>query len=53
MLISVRSGEDADALEGSDRVLIEPFNPTFTYPIFGDQEKIFGYRGLEIKVSSF
>jgi histone acetyltransferase 1 len=26
------------------------FNPKFTYPIFGDQELIFGYKGLEINI---
>lgn len=30
--------------------MIEPFHPDFTYPIFGDQEKIFGYKGLDIKL---
>ena len=24
------------------------FNPKFTYPIFGDEEQIFGYKGLKI-----
>ena len=26
------------------------FNPAFTYPIFGDEEKIFGYKGLKINL---
>jgi histone acetyltransferase 1 len=26
------------------------FQPTFTYPVFGDSEQIFGYKGLSIKV---
>lgn len=31
--------------------MAEPsFNPEFTYPIFGDKEKIFGYKGLDIQV---
>lgn len=30
---------------------VEPFHPTFTYPIFGDKEKIFGYKQLQIEVS--
>ncbi|EJT46988.1 hypothetical protein A1Q1_04231 [Trichosporon asahii var. asahii CBS 2479] len=42
--------EDAEQLHGEDRVVIEPFHPDFTYPIFGDQEKIFGYKGLDIKL---
>lgn len=32
------------------RVLL-PFNPKFTYPIFGEQEKIYGYKDLRIEVS--
>lgn len=27
------------------------FNPIFTYPIFGDLETVFGYRGLKMKLS--
>jgi histone acetyltransferase 1 len=33
---------------------IEPFttfHPKFTYPIFGDEETVFGYQGLEIDLS--
>lgn len=28
------------------------FNPEFTYPIFGDHETAFGYKGLSIKVNT-
>lgn len=49
--ISVRSPVDADVLEGDEVVVGEPFSPAFTYPIFGEQEKIFGYKGLTIQVS--
>ncbi|KAF2862363.1 histone acetyltransferase type B catalytic subunit [Piedraia hortae CBS 480.64] len=28
-----------------------PFNPKFTYPIFGDEETIFGYRDLDISLT--
>ncbi len=28
----------------------ESFSPTFTYPVFGEEEKIFGYQGLDINV---
>lgn len=28
----------------------ESFSPTYTYPIFGEEEKIFGYQGLDICV---
>jgi len=46
----VRSPIDADVLEGDELVTSEPFSPAFTYPIFGEKEQIFGYRGLDIKV---
>lgn len=29
----------------------ETFHPMFTYPIFGDEEEIFGYKDLHIKLS--
>lgn len=50
-MISVRSPIDADVLEGDEVICEEPFSPAFTYPIFGEQEKIFGYQGLNIQVS--
>ena len=46
----MRSPIDADILEGDELVTSEPFSPAFTYPIFGEKEQIFGYRGLDIKV---
>jgi histone acetyltransferase 1 len=49
--LTVRSPIDADALEGDEAIAEEPFSPAFTYPIFGEQEKIFGYQGLNIQVS--
>ncbi|TQV99463.1 hypothetical protein V2A60_004937 [Cordyceps javanica] len=30
--------------------LISTFNPSFTYPIFGEDEKIFGYKDLKINL---
>jgi histone acetyltransferase 1 len=27
-----------------------PFHPDYTYPIFGDAETIYGYKGLAIKL---
>ncbi|OAA69445.1 Histone acetyltransferase type B, catalytic subunit [Cordyceps fumosorosea ARSEF 2679] len=30
--------------------LISTFNPTFTYPFFGEDEKIFGYKDLKISL---
>ncbi|KAI0115798.1 histone acetyltransferase type B catalytic subunit [Nemania sp. FL0031] len=29
---------------------IESFNPKFTYPIFGEDERIFGYKGLKVNL---
>ncbi|KAK5097243.1 histone acetyltransferase 1 [Exophiala xenobiotica] len=29
---------------------IDEFSPTFTYPIFGEAEQIFGYKGLDIGI---
>src|ERR1700709_1146554 len=29
---------------------LHTFNPKFTYPIFGDEERIFGYQGLKINL---
>lgn len=28
----------------------QTFHPAFTYPIYGEEESIFGYRGLEIRL---
>ena len=50
LILLVRSPIDADILEGDELVTQEPFSPAFTYPIFGEKETIFGYRGLDIKV---
>jgi len=29
---------------------LSSFHPKFTYPIFGDEESIFGYQGLKIQL---
>jgi histone acetyltransferase 1 len=29
---------------------LHSFSPKFTYPIFGDEEQIFGYKGLNISL---
>ena len=29
---------------------LSTFHPQFTYPIFGDEEQIFGYQGLQINL---
>ncbi|GAA5935242.1 hypothetical protein JCM1841_002861 [Sporobolomyces salmonicolor] len=44
----VRSKEDTHALAEEDQPLIEAFSPGFVYPIYGEEETIFGYRGLSI-----
>ncbi|KAG8903331.1 histone acetyltransferase 1 [Tulasnella sp. 403] len=49
-LSMVRSKEDADLLNGPERNAISEFNPKFTYPIFGEEEKIYGYEDLEIQL---
>ncbi|KAG2224983.1 hypothetical protein INT45_000104 [Circinella minor] len=37
--------------DASEPVSYTAFEPTFTYPIFGEQEVVFGYKGLSIKIS--
>ncbi|KAG8992236.1 histone acetyltransferase 1 [Tulasnella sp. JGI-2019a] len=46
----VRARDDADALSGSEKNLVSEFNPKFTYPIFGEEEKIYGYEDLEVQL---
>ncbi|OCF74848.1 histone acetyltransferase type B catalytic subunit [Kwoniella mangroviensis CBS 8886] len=46
----VRDPEDEDVLYAQEKRAIEPFHPTFTYPIFGEREKILGYKGLDIQL---
>ncbi|KAF5372875.1 hypothetical protein D9758_001551 [Tetrapyrgos nigripes] len=41
----VRAQEDQKALAEEESYV---FNPAFTYPIFGEDEKIYGYNGLTI-----
>jgi histone acetyltransferase 1 len=47
-----------DANEALEITLLGPlgtrprtFHPTFTYPIFGDAETIYGYKGLSLNLS--
>ncbi|KAF8810097.1 histone acetyltransferase type B [Phlegmacium glaucopus] len=42
----VRSQKDKDAL--ADDETYEKFHPNFTYPIYGEEEKIYGYQDLVI-----
>ncbi|GAA5911018.1 histone acetyltransferase catalytic subunit HAT1 [Sporobolomyces salmoneus] len=43
-----RSKEDTASLQEGDQALVGQFSPTFVYPIFGEEETIFGYQGLSI-----
>ncbi|GAA5848528.1 hypothetical protein JCM8547_004540 [Rhodosporidiobolus lusitaniae] len=43
-----RSKAQTAALSEEEHELVDSFAPTFVYPIFGEQETIFGYKGLEI-----
>lgn len=42
-------------LRGQDGkpVEIEHFHPKFTYPIFGENESIYGYKGLRVNLRYF
>ncbi|KAI9056961.1 histone acetyltransferase type B [Trametes sanguinea] len=44
----VRAPEDKASLWA--REAYEGFHPTFTYPIFGEEEKIYGYKDLSIEL---
>ncbi|KDR81878.1 hypothetical protein GALMADRAFT_90297 [Galerina marginata CBS 339.88] len=46
ILSLVRSSKDKEVL-GEDEAY-EEFNPSFTYPIYGEDEKIYGYRDIVI-----
>ncbi|KAI9597278.1 histone acetyltransferase type B catalytic subunit [Syncephalis fuscata] len=44
--VQLQLGSSAEELDAEDSESI--FAPTFTYPIFGQEEQIFGYSGLHI-----
>ncbi|KAG2075896.1 histone acetyltransferase type B catalytic subunit [Suillus decipiens] len=44
----VRAEEDKQVLGGEESY--EEFHPTFTYPIYGEDEKIYGYQDLVINL---
>ncbi|KDE08016.1 hypothetical protein MVLG_01718 [Microbotryum lychnidis-dioicae p1A1 Lamole] len=46
----VRAKADVAVLEQGETDLVDDFHPTFVYPIFGQEETIFGYRNLEIQL---
>ncbi|GAA5852723.1 hypothetical protein JCM3766R1_000355 [Sporobolomyces carnicolor] len=43
-----KAEKDKCAASKEDARLVTPFEPTFVYPIFGQEETIFGYRNLKI-----
>ncbi|GAA5965247.1 hypothetical protein JCM3765_006371 [Sporobolomyces pararoseus] len=43
-----RSKEETAALGEEAHQLVDKFAPTFVYPIYGEEETIFGYQGLKI-----
>ncbi|KAI9278726.1 acyl-CoA N-acyltransferase [Phascolomyces articulosus] len=40
-----------DQPDASEPITFTSFEPAFTYPIFGEQEVVFGYKGLSIQIS--
>ncbi|KAK7689007.1 hypothetical protein QCA50_007698 [Cerrena zonata] len=44
----VRAKADEESL--SPEEAYDGFHPTFTYPIFGDEQKVYGYKGLRIEM---
>lgn len=51
---TVRAPVDAEALDAekyeNDAKVASEFAPAFVYPIFGEEEQIYGYRDLDVKV---
>ncbi|KAG0171964.1 histone acetyltransferase 1 [Apophysomyces sp. BC1034] len=45
-LVQPQLGENS----ASEPTLYTTYKPTFTYPIFGEHEAVFGYQGLSIKI---
>lgn len=46
----VRAADDEESLNEEERVVNKEFHPSFTYPIFGDKETIYGYSDLKINL---
>ncbi|CAE6422469.1 unnamed protein product [Rhizoctonia solani] len=46
----VRAARDEGVLSEDEHSVVEEFHPTFTYPIFGDKETIYGYADLKISL---
>ena len=51
-LTAVRALDDADVLRDHEIQAVEPFHPTFTYPIYGEKEVVFGYKNLSVQVGT-
>ncbi|KAF9505816.1 hypothetical protein BS47DRAFT_1322163 [Hydnum rufescens UP504] len=49
-VLALRLAHADEDTSDTDRTA-RPFYPKFTYPIFGDEEKIYGYRDLAINLS--
>ena len=32
------------------KALVDEFNPTFTYPVYGESQAIYGYKGLSVRL---
>ncbi|BGP54026.1 hypothetical protein JCM8202_003025 [Rhodotorula sphaerocarpa] len=43
-----RTKAQEEQLAKEEHALVEPFSPLFVYPIYGEEETIFGYKGLDI-----
>ncbi len=60
MALTVRVAGSSNSNEALEITLVKPsttglkpvgsFNPKFTYPIFGDDERIFGYKNLKVNL---
>lgn len=51
IIIIGRTELDENLLESEEELrLTRPWNPEFTYPIFGTEEQIYGYKNLQISV---
>ncbi|KAJ2724829.1 histone acetyltransferase 1 [Coemansia sp. Benny D115] len=43
--------DDGDGDDDEDSADVIQFHPAFTYPIYGEHERVFGYKGLRINLS--
>lgn len=47
--LAVRAPEDEASLRRDEQHLVSAFHPKFVYPIFGEEEQIYGYEDLDIQ----